>query len=143
MFQISESSQNHRSVWLNRYTITSLLATQFPFPSPTGARFRVDALWRCVPNAGFTSNITFDIKCLSIDRTGATEQLMATASAQVPEFPVGSLVRIRERDWIVLPSDDRDIICLRPLSGSESEICGIHREIEGHALKHAEFAPPK
>jgi len=29
------------------------------------------------------------------------------------------------------------------LSGSESEICGIHREIEGHALKHAEFAPPK
>ena len=53
------------------------------------------------------------------------------------------MVRIRERDWVVLPSDDTDIVCLRPLSGSESEICGIHREIEGHALKHAEFAPPK
>ena len=64
------------------------------------------------------------------------------ATGHVGEFPVGSLVRIRERDWVVLPSDDTDIVCLRPLSGSESEICGIHREIEGHALKHAEFAPP-
>jgi len=64
------------------------------------------------------------------------------ATAQV-EFPVGSLVRIRERDWIVLPSDDTDILRLRPLSGSESEICGIHRAIEGRDLKHAEFAPPK
>lgn len=65
------------------------------------------------------------------------------ATGHVGEFPVGSLVRIRERDWVVLPSDDTDIVCLRPLSGGESEICGIHREIEGHALKHAEFAPPK
>lgn len=65
------------------------------------------------------------------------------AAEQVAEYPVGSLVRIRERDWIVLPSEDADILCLRPLSGSESEICGIHRVIEGQHLKHAEFAPPK
>lgn len=65
------------------------------------------------------------------------------ALAQVGEYPVGSLVRIRERDWVVLPSDDADILCLRPLSGSESEICGIHRAIEGHHLQHAEFAPPQ
>jgi superfamily II DNA or RNA helicase len=64
-------------------------------------------------------------------------------AGHVSEFPVGSLVRIRERDWVVLPSDDTDIVCLRPLSGSESEICGIHRIIEGHQLQHAEFAPPK
>jgi len=65
------------------------------------------------------------------------------AIGQVGEFPVGSLVRVRERDWVVLPSDDADILCLRPLSGSESEICGIHRLIEGSSLKHAEFSPPK
>ena len=65
------------------------------------------------------------------------------ATGQVGEYPVGSLVRIRERDWIVLPSDDSDILCLHPLSGGESEICGIHRAIEGHHLEHAEFAPPK
>ena len=64
------------------------------------------------------------------------------AIGQVGEYPVGSLVRIRERDWVVLPSDDADILCLRPLSGSESEICGIHRAIEGSRLHHAEFAPP-
>jgi hypothetical protein len=49
------------------------------------------------------------------------------------EYPFGSLVRIRERDWVVLPSDDTDILCLRPLSGSESEICGIHRQRRGKA----------
>src|SRR5215813_2905332 len=64
------------------------------------------------------------------------------STAQV-EFPVGSLVRVRDRDWVVLPSDDPEIVCLRPLSGSESEVCGIHRQIERHSLKHAEFAPPK
>ena len=42
------------------------------------------------------------------------------AIGQVGEYPVGSLVRVRERDWVVLPSDDANIICLRPLSGSES-----------------------
>ena len=47
-----------------------------------------------------------------------------------------------ERDWVVLPSDDVQIICLRPLSGSESEMCGIYRAIEGGHLRHAEFAPP-
>jgi hypothetical protein len=38
------------------------------------------------------------------------------ATGQVGEYPVGSLVRIRERDWIVLPSDDAEILCLRPQS---------------------------
>ena len=60
------------------------------------------------------------------------------ATGHVSEFPVGSLVRIRERDWVVLPSDDTDIVCLRPLSGGESEICGIHRAIEGSRLQHAD-----
>jgi len=64
-------------------------------------------------------------------------------AGQVGEYSVGSLVRIRERDWVVLPSDDADILCLRPLSGSESEICGIHRAIEGRHRQPANFAPPK
>jgi SNF2-related domain len=64
------------------------------------------------------------------------------STAQTAEYPVGSLVRIRERDWVVLPSDDDKVLCLRPLSGSESEACGIHRDIEGQHLRHAEFAAP-
>jgi len=65
------------------------------------------------------------------------------SAGQTGEYSVGSLVRVRERDWVVLPSDDADILCLRPLSGSESEICGIHRAIEGGNVDPAEFAPPQ
>jgi superfamily II DNA or RNA helicase len=65
------------------------------------------------------------------------------SAGQTGEYSVGSLVRVRERDWVVLPSDDEDILCLRPLSGSESEICGIHRAIEGRNVDPAEFAPPR
>jgi superfamily II DNA or RNA helicase len=42
---------------------------------------------------------------------------------------VGSIVRCREREWIILPSDDRDIVRLRPLTGGESEICGIYKPL--------------
>jgi hypothetical protein len=65
------------------------------------------------------------------------------SAGQTGEYSVGSLVRVRERDWVVLPSDDADILCLRPLSGSESEICGIHRAIEGRNVDPAEFTPPQ
>src|SRR5207237_9985825 len=63
-------------------------------------------------------------------------------TGQIAAYASGSLVDVRERDWCILPSDDAEILCLRPLSGSESEICGIHRAIEGRHLHHAEFAPP-
>lgn len=37
----------------------------------------------------------------------------------------GALVRYRERDWIVLPSDDPNLILLRPIGGSGREVCGV------------------
>jgi hypothetical protein len=40
------------------------------------------------------------------------------AAGQVGEYPFGSLVHVRERVWVVLPSEDDQVICLRPLSGS-------------------------
>lgn len=40
-------------------------------------------------------------------------------------YTPGSIVTCRDRTWVVMPSDLRDIIRLRPLSGNESEICGI------------------
>lgn len=63
-------------------------------------------------------------------------------AGQVSEYPVGSLVRVRERDWVVLPSDDDDILSLRPLSGSEAEACGVHRVLEGSQVQPAVFPPP-
>ena len=40
-------------------------------------------------------------------------------------FSVGSLVRCRGRDWVVLPSEDERLLSLRPLSGCDTERCGV------------------
>ena len=49
-------------------------------------------------------------------------------------YLVGGAVRdellgrpVRERDWVVLPSDDPQIILLRPIGGSSREVCGVLR----------------
>ena len=41
----------------------------------------------------------------------------------------GSLVTYREREWVVLPSDDYEIIRLRPIGGSVRETCGVLRSL--------------
>lgn len=37
----------------------------------------------------------------------------------------GALVRYREREWVVLPSDDQQVVLLRPIGGSSREVCGV------------------
>ncbi len=41
----------------------------------------------------------------------------------------GSLVRYREREWVVLPSRDPDLMLLRPIGGSGRETCGVVRSV--------------
>ena len=55
---------------------------------------------------------------------------------------VGSLIRARGREWVVLPSDDSDVLRLRPLSGSEDESCGIYLPLEDGELEDATFPSP-
>lgn len=57
-------------------------------------------------------------------------------------FEVGSLVRCRAREWVVVPSDAPDVLMLRPLGGVAAETCGIYLPLEGHAVEPASFAPP-
>lgn len=40
-------------------------------------------------------------------------------------FQPGTLVKVRNRDWVVLPSDDKNILLIRPLDGTEEETTGI------------------
>jgi superfamily II DNA or RNA helicase len=56
----------------------------------------------------------------------------------------GKLVSLRGRDWIVLPSDDPDLLVVKPLGGSEDEIAGIYLplEIESDKPVDASFPPP-
>ena len=42
----------------------------------------------------------------------------------------GKLVTLRGRDWIVLPSDDADLLVVKPLGGSDDEITGIYLPLE-------------
>ena len=47
-------------------------------------------------------------------------------------FDVGALVRVRGREWVVLPesADERDMLVLRPLGGTEDEVTGIYLPLE-------------
>jgi hypothetical protein len=57
-------------------------------------------------------------------------------------FEVGSLVLLRGREWVVIPSDGSDVIRLRPLSGREEESIGVHTLLEENYLKPATFPEP-
>jgi superfamily II DNA or RNA helicase len=58
------------------------------------------------------------------------------------EFPPGTLVHCREREWVVLPSDDPDLLLLRALGGGDAEICGIYRPLRLDPVAPATFPPP-
>ncbi len=55
-------------------------------------------------------------------------------------FAVGSLVRARGRDWVVLPDSTDDLVVARPLGGTDAEVAGILAAIE--QVGPATFDPP-
>lgn len=57
-------------------------------------------------------------------------------------FSVGSLVRARGREWVVLPNDEDDVLMLRPLGGTDADACGLYLPLERDDVRPATFAPP-
>jgi superfamily II DNA or RNA helicase len=50
----------------------------------------------------------------------------------------GSIVRFRNRDWVLLPADGRDVLLLRPLTGTSDEVVAVHRllsDLMGYSLE--------
>mgnify|MGYP000929363295 CR=1 FL=1 len=45
-------------------------------------------------------------------------------------FAVGSLVKARGREWVVLPDSDEQTLVLRPLGGTDEEIAGVFLPLE-------------
>jgi ERCC4-related helicase len=55
-------------------------------------------------------------------------------------FAVGSLVRIRGREWVILPESSDDLVVVRPLGGTDDEVTGIDTTLE--VIEPATFALP-
>jgi superfamily II DNA or RNA helicase len=58
------------------------------------------------------------------------------------DYSIGSLVRARGREWVVLPESaaERDLLVLRPLGGTDDQVTGIYLPLEHVAP--AAFTPP-
>ncbi len=63
---------------------------------------------------------------------------------------IGSIVRYRDREWIVLPSESPELLTLRPVGGTDREKCGIHEKLAQtiaytlpfERVNEATFPPP-
>ena len=66
---------------------------------------------------------------------------MSSVTVSTP-YAIGSLVRARSREWVVLPQDDPEVLRLRPLGGTDADVVGLFLPLEGHDVQPATFAPP-
>lgn len=57
-------------------------------------------------------------------------------------YSIGSLVKFRGREWVIMPSQDTDLLSLRPLTGSESDSSGIYLPLEKGNIQSATFPVP-
>lgn len=57
-------------------------------------------------------------------------------------FAVGSLVKARGREWVVLPESDEQMLVLRPLGGTEDEVTGIYVPLERVEAAHFDLPDP-
>jgi superfamily II DNA or RNA helicase len=55
-------------------------------------------------------------------------------------YAIGTLVKARGREWVVLPGSNDDMLMLRPLGGTDDEITGILKQLE--PIAPASFALP-
>ncbi len=60
------------------------------------------------------------------------------------DYKAGSLVEIRNRPWVILPSEDKDLLLIKPLGGSDEEITGIYLPLanESDKPKSYDFRKP-
>ena len=55
-------------------------------------------------------------------------------------YAPGTLVRARDREWVVLPASEPDFLVLRPLGGDEDDVTAVFPALE--PVTGAQFAPP-
>ena len=59
------------------------------------------------------------------------------------DYKTGTLVHVRGRDWVVLPSEDPLLMRLKPLGGREDDVTGIYLPLMAQdGVKPSQFNPP-
>ncbi len=60
------------------------------------------------------------------------------------QWQPGKLVSLRGREWVVPPSEDKDLLVVKPLGGSEEETVGVYLlfGIAADRPIDARFEPP-
>lgn len=60
------------------------------------------------------------------------------------EHKPGTLINYRGRDWIVMPSDDVEVLNIKPLGGSDHEMTGVYLplKINGQEITNTEIGYP-
>ncbi len=56
----------------------------------------------------------------------------------------GSIVHFRNRDWVLLPSEDPQILLLRPLTGTSDDVVAVHRQLSqllGYSIPSERVSP--
>ncbi len=95
-------------------------------------RHQVDAI-HCA-NQGANSNVFGTPKTVQPSAQD-TESECAKLS-----FHVGSLIKARGREWVVLPESADDFLIVRPLGGTDAEVAGIDTNLE--SVEPARFDLP-
>ncbi len=59
-------------------------------------------------------------------------------------YTPGKLVHLRNRDWVVMPSPDPELLMIKPLGGSENETTAIYRPLlfSNEKVRETEFPHP-
>jgi len=57
-------------------------------------------------------------------------------------FSVGSLVKTRNREWVILPESEDDFLLVRPLGGTDAEVAGIDTNLEDVAPASFDLPDP-
>ena len=60
------------------------------------------------------------------------------------KFSPGTLIKTRGREWVVQPSENKDLLRIKPLGGSEDEATGIYLPLRlpEDKIESAEFPVP-
>ncbi|MCP4695833.1 MAG: DEAD/DEAH box helicase [Gammaproteobacteria bacterium] len=57
-------------------------------------------------------------------------------------YAIGSLIKTRGREWVILPGSEPDLLKVRPLGGTEDETTGLYLPLEGDNIEPARFDLP-